>query len=250
MVALAPFFFTHAEAPDAPRADGIQSELGRLTESLDLLTAIKAGKRPTDATSLQTALNDVLRLSEEEVRSVSVRLAAQDGLTDEEKNLQEKLVADLAGLKLQIKSVRMDATQEAGPSAVTSIARQFKEWRDGQYAATIGEAAAFVGAFENGDAVKAANARLGAILKDEKKIRSLLPALKTAPFMRLIKKAQGELKKAADLNARAKAALIPDPDTAGTAEDGDSADGMASESNALVNAAYDDFIAMSKLIKK
>lgn len=243
-----PFFLVHAEPDSITPKDGVQSELSRLTESLDLLSAIKSGKRPTDATALQSALNDVLRLSEEEVRNVSLRLMAQhDGLTEDELTTQDALIADLADLKLHMKAVRMDTTQEAGPTAVASIAQKFKEWRDGPYAETIGRAATFVGVFENEDAIKAASARLTAILKDEKKIRSILPTSKTSAFMRLIKKAQGELRRATDLNTQAKTLLNP---ATTKSDNSETTDDLLHDSSALVNATYDDFIAMSRLIKK
>ncbi len=76
----------------------------------------------------------------------------------------------------------------------------------------------------------------------------MLSGTKTTAFVRLIKKAQGELRKAADLNARAKAVLIPDPDEE-TVDEGP-IDELVRQSNALVNDAYNDFIAMSRLIKK
>lgn len=208
---------------------------------------MKAGGRPTDVVALQSALSDILRLSEEEVRTISVRLAAQNGLAKKEEVIQESLIADLANLKIRMKSIRADATQEAGPTAVMAIAQKFKEWRDGPYAEVMEKAATFVGVFENEDAIKAANGRLNAILKDEKKIRALLPLPKTSAFMRLIKKAQASLRKAADLNTQAKALL--DPETERVSEDMN-IDTITAESNTLIASAYDDFITMSKLIKK
>lgn len=246
---LAPFFFAHGQSASTARTDALQSDLSRLTESLDLLTSIKAGKRITDATPLQTALNNVLSVSDEEVRSVTARLGAQAGLADEEAALQNELMADLANLASHLKSVRADATQESGISAVMSLAQKLKEWRDGPYTATVGRAVTFVSVFENEDSVKAANARLTLILKDEKKIRRILSGTNTTAFARLIKKVQGELRKAADLNGRAKAAFIPDPDTEAEDEEG-TIEEIIRQSNALVNDAYNDFVAMSKLIKK
>ena len=250
---LAPFFFTHGQTVSATSADIIQSDLSRLTKSLDLVNAIKAGKRPIDATALQTALNTVISISEEEVRSVSTLLAAHDGLSDDERAVRDSIITDIINLKSRIKSVRADTTQEAGASAVISIAQKFKEWRDGPYAATMARAVRFLGVFENENAIQAANARLAAIVKDEKKIRALLPGTKSAPFMSLRKKAHGELKKAADLNARAKAVIITGSDaeeTEETQENDANADEMIRQSFTLVNAAYDDFIGMSKLIRK
>lgn len=243
----APFFFVHGQAISTTSTDSLQSNLSRLTESLDLLNAIKAGKRITDATPLQTALNDVMSISEEEVRGVSARLMAQNKLTDEETALRENLMTSLASLSLHLKSVRIDTTQESGISSVISIAQKLKEWRDGVYAVAMAQAVQFVSILENEDSIKAANARLALILKDEKKIRGILPASKTAPFMRLIKKAQGEIKKATDLNTRAKSALMPDTEKS---INGDVVDEMIRQSNKLVNDAYEDFIAMSRLIKK
>ena len=246
-LAFAPFFFALAETADTAPKDGLQSELSRLTDSLDLLSAMKANKRPADATALQTALNDVLRLSEEEVRGLATRIASQDGLTEKEDVERRAIASDLADLKLHMKSVRTDTTQEAGPTAVAAIAQKFKEWRDGPYADVMQRATAFASVFENDDSIKAANTRLAAILKDERKIRSLLPASKTSAFLRLIKKAQGELHKAAELNAEAKELLDP---TTPAPDDGTSAASLAADASDLVNAAYDDFIAMSKLIRK
>ncbi len=248
-LAFAPFFFAHGQAPDTTGANTLQSDLNRLTESLDLLNSIKAGKRITDATPIQTALNDVLNISEEEIRSVTARLGAQANLTEEEAALQNELIMGLANLASHLKSVRADATQESGISAVISLAQKLKEWRDGPYTTTVERAVTFVSIFENENSIKAANARLASILKDEKKIRRILSGANTTTFARLIKKVQGGLRKAADLNTRAKAALMPDPNNA-TADDENSIDELIRQSGILVNDAYNDFIAMSKLIKK
>jgi hypothetical protein len=244
----APFFFAHGQTISTAPTDTLQSDLSRLTESLDLLNAIKTGKRPTDAVSLQTALNNVITISEEEVRNVSVQLTAQSGLTDEESALRDSLIADLSNLKLHTKAVRTDTTQESGISAVISLAQKFKEWRDGPYTATMRQAIQFVSVFENETSIIAANARFTAIAKDENKIRSFLALFRSTPFTRLMKEAQSKIKKAVNLNARAKAALMPN--TEQSADYDDAIDEMIRQSNALVNAAYDDFIAMSRLIKK
>ena len=71
--------------------------------------------------------------------------------------------------------------------------------------------------------------------------------MRSATFMSLIKKAQDELKKATDLNERAKAALLSDTEET---EDEETINEMIRQSNALVNAAYDDFITMSRLIRR
>lgn len=246
-LALAPFFFTHAQATDTAQTDDTQSTLSRLTESLNLVTAIKAGKFPTDAVSLQAAMNDIIRLSEEEIRNVSVELATQNGLTDEEMALRDDLMVNLASAKIHVLSVQTDILQEATPNTIVSIAQKFKEWRDGSYTTTMEQAVRFTSVFKNENSVKAANARLTAILKDEKKIRSLLSASKTAPFMRLIKKAQGELKKASDLNTRAEALLVQNNNTE---ESNTTIDEMVRQATVSVNIAYDYFVAMSKLIRK
>ncbi|MDO8582456.1 MAG: hypothetical protein Q7R63_00470, partial [bacterium] len=221
----APFFFVQAQTASTASTDTLQSDLSRLTESLDLLNAIKIGRRPADTTSLQTALNNVITISEEEIRNVSVQLAAQNGLTDEESALRDGLMADLASLKLHAKAVRTDTTQESGISAVISLAQKLKEWRDGPYAATMRQVIQFVSVFENDASIIGANARFTAIAKDENKIRSFLALFRTTPFTRLMKEAQSKIKKAANLNARAKFALMPDPDTEESA-DGDIVDEM------------------------
>lgn len=246
----APFFFVHGQVMNTAQNDALQSDLSRLTESLDLLNSIKAGKRITDATPFQTALNGVLNISEEELRSVTVRIGTQSsGLTDKEIELQNELMGDLANLSSHVRAVRIDATQKTGTSAILSLAQAFKEWRDGPYVTTMTRAIAFADVFENEDSIKAAGSRLAAILKDEKKIRDRLSGTKRTEFARLIKKAQGELRKALDLNGRAKAALIPDPEKE-TNDDEKSIDELVRQSGMLVNEAYNDFIAMSKLIKK
>ena len=247
-LAFAPFFFTHGQVISTAPTDTLQNDLSRLTESLDLLNAIKTGKRPTDATSLQTALNNVITISEEEIRNVSVQLAAQSGLTDEESALRDSLITDLSSLKLHAKAVRTDTTQESGISAVIALAQKFKEWRDGPYAATMRQAIRFVSVFENDASIIGASARFAAIAKDENKIRSFLALFRTTPFTRLMKEAQSKIKKATNLNTRAKAALMPD--TEQPADHDDTIDEMIRQSNTLINDAYNDFIAMSRLIKK
>lgn len=244
-----PFFFAQGQAVSTASTEALQSDLSRLTESLDILNSIKAGKRITDATPLQTALNNILSISEEEIRSVTAQLGAQTRLSEEEASVQNSLIANLADLAVHIKSVRTDTTQESGISAVISLAQKLKEWRDSPYTATMTQAVAFVSIFENEDSIKAADVRLASILKDGKKIRGILSATKNTAFMRLIKKVQGELKKAVDMNARAKAVIIPDIEKE-TTDDKDSIDELIRQSNSLVNDAYNDFIAMSKLIRK
>lgn len=202
-----------------------------------------------DAISLQTALNDVLNLSDEEVRNVSIRIAAQDKLTDKEITLRDELITSLADLKIHIQSVRIGTTQEAGATSVIWLANTFKEWREGPYAKTMERATAFADALENDDSIKGAALRLAAILKDEKKIRAVLPTSKTGVFLRLIKKAQGEIRQASELNTKVKAALMPDEDDE-VATDDATASEMAHESSELINAAYDAFIAISKLVRK
>ena len=247
-LAFAPFFFAHGQDISTASTDALQSDLSRLTESLDLLNAIKIGKRPTDATLLQSALNNVISISEEEIRSVSMQLGAHSGLTDEEISLQDDLMADIASLKLHIKSVRTDTTQESGISGIISLAQKFKEWRDGPYTITMRQAIRFVSVFENNASIIAANVRFSAIAKDENIIRSFLALFRTTPFTRLMKEAQTKIKKATNLNTRAKAALMPDAEQ--PVDHDDTIDEMIRQSNALVNAAYDDFIAISRLIRK
>lgn len=249
VLAFTPFFFAHGQAISTTPTDTLYDDLSRLTESLDLLNAIKTGKRPTNIISLQTALNNVISISEEEMRTVSLRLAALNELTSEESALRNKLMANIASFKLHVRAVRTDTTQEAGISSVISLAQKFKEWREGPYVTTMERAIALIDILENENSIQAANARLTSILKDEKKIRGMLSGTKTAAFMRLIKRAQGELKKAADLNGRAKAALLPNPKNE-TADDKDSIGEILRQSSNLLSATYDDFIAMSKLIKK
>lgn len=178
-----------------------------------------------------------------------MRIRTQISLTDEETSLQNSLIIDLTNLALHVKSVRVDTTQESGTSAVISIAQKFKEWRDGAYTATMTQAAAFVDIFENEDSIKAANARLASIMKDEKKIRGMLSGKKAGAFTHLIRRVQVGLRKAGDLNARAKAVIIPNHEKEAINNE-DSIDEMIRQSNALVNDAYDDFIAMSRLIRK
>lgn len=177
-----------------------------------------------------------------------MQLAAQSGLTDEESTLRDSLMADLSSLKLHAKAVRTDTTQESGISAVIALAQKFKEWRDGPYAATMRQAIRFVSVFENDASITGANTRFTAIAKDENKIRSFLALFKTTPFTRLMKEAQSKIKKAANLNTRAKAALMTNAEQ--PVYHDDTIDEIIRQSNKLINDAYDDFIAMSKLIRK
>lgn len=244
---LAPFFFVRAEiAKDAPQ-DGIKTELNRLTNNLDLLTAIKTAKRPTDPISLQTALNTVISITEEEIKNAGNKLTALGDLTEAESAMESSYIDTLANLRLYVQSVRKETTQEASTGTILSLAQKFKEWRDGPYTMALNPIMQFTSVFQSKNAIKAANARLGSIVKDERKIRAMLSATKTAPFMRLIKKAQNELRKAADLIARAEALLTPDTPAS---DDADTIDEEVRQANKFVNDAYDDFIAMGKLIKK
>ena len=244
---LAPFFFAQAKTAKDTTPNTIKTELNRLTDNLDLLTAIKTAKRPTDATSLQTALNNVVNITDEEIKNMGNELNALEDLTDGENAMISDSMETLANLRMYVKLVRTDTTQEATLNTILSLAQKFKEWRDGPYTVAVGPIIRFTSVFQSKNAIKAANIRLGAILKDERKIRGMLSATKTAPFMRLIKKVQTELRKAADLHTRAEALLM---EGATTEDDANTINEGVRQANASVNTAYDDFIAMGKLIRK
>lgn len=237
----------HADAVEIPENENIHTELYRLTESLNLLSAMKASKRPADAIALQTALNAVIQISEEEVRTTSIKLATQKNISEAEDEIRADIIKNLASLKIYMQTVRINTTQEAGPTAIAWIAQKFKEWREGLYTQTIEQATAFIGVFENETSIQSASARLNAILKDEKKIRALLPTSKTNVFMRLVKNTQANLRKATELNTEAHALLTPTTDTT---YDTTTIHNRIAESNALIDSIYDDFVTMSKLIKK
>jgi hypothetical protein len=212
---------------------------------MDLLAAIKSSKRPADTTALQTALGNILRISNEEIKNLGDRMPLNNTLSEEEIAFRDILIADIADLKLHINTVRLDTTQDAGPTAMNSIAQKFKEWREDTYEKTTRKASAFASAFESQEMIQIARTRLNAILKDEKRIRTTLSTSKTASFARLVKKTQGGLRTASDLNDRAKSQII-----AGNENGVDVAENLLEESRNLISAAYDDFIAMSKLVKK
>ena len=188
-----------------------------------------------------------MSITDEEIKKISSELNALEDLTDGENAVVSGYMDTLADLRLYVKSVRVNTTQEAMPSAILTLAQKFKEWRDGPYTTAFNPIMRFTSVFQSKNAIKAANARLGAILKDGRKIWSMLPATKTAPFMRLIKKVQTELRKATDLDARAEALLLADTTTE---DDASTIDEEVRQANALIDTAYDDFIAMGKLIKK
>jgi hypothetical protein len=129
---------------------------------------------------------------------------------------------------------------------VVKFAQSVKEWRDGTYAPIIRPIVDFAAVMQNRQAIVTAHGRLIAIAKDEKKIRGFLFGGKTPVFLKLLKKAQGEITQATQMNVQARKLL----DAAGGDAGGDAIDAIVGDANELINTAYDDFVAMSKLVNK
>ncbi len=231
----------------AASSDGIASGIESLAESLDFLSAIKSGKKPTDPIALQTALNGVISLSEEEIGSLESRLRAQGGLKGDDHAAREEYLERLSALLARTTAMKADANRDIGISEILRIARSMKEWRDTVYAPRIRPMIDFIAVMQNTKAIMTAHERLISIAKDEKKIRGFFAGGRATPFLKLLKKAQGEIAQATDMNEEAKRLLAAE--RAGNEGDG-SIDAAVEGSNALVNAAYDDFVAMSRLVRK
>ena len=219
-----------------------------LTDSLDLLSAIKTGKKPADPVALQTALNAVISLSAEETRNLTESMNGLENLTEEKNGMRAEYLALLDGFRAYLEAAKRNATKEASAEETVRGARQLKEWRDGTYTPGISPVVDFVAVLENKQSIVTAHMRLISIIKDEKKIRGLLAGGKTASFLRLLKKAQGEISRATQLNWQADKLLLA-PDADGN-RDGETIDATIGDANGLLNGAYDDFAAMSALVKK
>ncbi len=245
---------THAEEIPPPArtivtasSQGITSGIENLAESLDFLSAIKSSKKPTDAIALQTALNGVISLSEEEIGNLESQLRSLGGLRSDDETVREEYLDRIATLMGRIGMMKADANRNIDVNEILKIARNMKEWRDTVYAPRVRPMIDFIAVMQSAKAILTAHERLIAIAKNEKKIRGFFAGGRAAPFLKLLKKAQGEIAQATDMSEEAKRLFALE--RAGNEGDG-SIDAAIEGSNALVNAAYDDFVAMSKLVKR
>ena len=95
-------------------------------------------------------------------------------------------------------------------------------------------------------AIATAHARLISIAREERKIRGFLVGGKAGPFLKLLKKAQGEIAQATQMSAKAEELL----DTPKDGEGSDLIDALTADANGLIDAAYGDFLAMSRLVSR
>ncbi len=236
---------TYTNIPTSSR--DILSGIESLAESLNFLSAIKSGKKPIDTIALQTALNGVISLSEKELENIEKQLRLLGNLKGDDETTREEYLDRISTLENRMQVIKTSANRDISVDEILAIAREVKEWRETAYAPRVRPMVDFIAVTQNTKAIITAHERLISITKDERKIRGFFAGSKAGPFLKLLKKAQGEIAQATDMNEEAKRLFA----LARAGDEGDGSIDTAIEgSNALVNAAYDDFSAMSKLVKK
>lgn len=227
----------------------IAQALENLTDSLHLLSAIKASKRPVDPathiTAIQAALNRIIDLSGEEIKNLENRLSSLAALSQDQEKTRDEYFNQLADFHLYYKTTREAINQNITLANLLKISNALKKWREASYAPAIAPMVNFSAVLQNKNTTATAARRLAGIMKDEKRIRNALSPSKEIIFSQLIKKAQGAITQATALNARAEDALAS-PDN----HDADAIDVSVDNADALIRQAYAYFIAMSKLLKK
>ncbi len=245
---IVPTLFVYAqEIASENGTRGITSGIRNLTDSLDLLTAIKTSKKPTDPVALQTTLNAALTLSEEEVKNLTSALQELDVPINVQKETRDALLDRLGELSRNLKEMKVKATREESVAEIIKTAQHLKNWRDGTYAENISPIVNFISVMQAKNAIAVANMRLISIIKDDRKIRGFLAGGKTATFLKLLKKAQGKIAQATPLATQAEKILAADDNGS---IDGDAIDALVAGTNRLIDSAYDDFLAMSRMIAK
>ncbi len=245
---IVPTLFVYAqEIASENGTRGITSGIRNLTDSLDLLTAIKAGKKPTDAVALQTTLNAALTLSEEEVKNLTSTLRELDVPTDAHKKTRDAFLDRLGEFSRNLKEMKVGATREESVAEIIRAAQYLKNWRDGTYAENVGLIVNFISVMQAKSAIVIANVRLISIVKDERKMRGFFFGGKTTAFLKLLKNAQGKITQAIPLATQAEKLLTA---VGGDNANGDTIDALVAGTNRLIGSAYDDFLAMSRMIAK
>lgn len=239
-------FSTAIALAESDSSSGISSGIKNLAESLDLITAIKAGKGTVDAIALQTALNDILDLSAEEVKSMERELKSLDLADEDWAATRTNYLSQLAGLRARIEAMRADMNTDAKTKDIVRAAQALKIWRDGTYTPKIQLMVDFLAVMKGKKAITTAHARLISIAKEEKKIRGFLTGGKTAHFLKLLKKAQGEIAQATQMSIKAEELL----DAPESQREGDLIGALTADAGELIDAAYGDFLAMSRLVNK
>ncbi len=235
------------ELATTPNTQGITAGIKNLTESLDLLTAIKNSKKPIDTISLQTALNAAINLSDEEIKNLHNGLEELENLTNDKETTRAKYLNQLADFRTTLTEAKDEVNRDASMHDIIKTAQAVKDWRDTIYIPAIRPIVDFMAVIHSKNAVIIAHTRLISIVKDEKKIRGFLVGGKTSTFLKHLKKVQSEISQATQLNMQAEKLLIS---PAGAPDNGDTIDAIIANANRLINAAYDGFLAMSKLVKK
>lgn len=234
---------TAAYAETVLGTQGIVGELKSLTESLNLISAIKTGKTPTDPVALQTALNAVISLSQEEAKSLRAQLAAIENLDDDREATRANYLKQLDEFLVRYGEIGASLNRDLEANEVIRIGLELKQWRDAIYTLAIQAIADFTAVFTNKNAVDTANARLVSILKDERRVKSAIRGTSTGAFLKSLRDAQEGIFRATKLNRDAQT-LLGDPDA------GDTLDSMIASSAQLLDDAYENFIAMGRLMKR
>ncbi len=229
-----------AKAPET--ATGIVNGLHDLGASLNLIAAIKTAKTPVDPIALQTALNDVISLSEEEIKNLESQLTALNDLSDKNDAKRINYLQQLAQLRARYKEVRTDVNQSIDASHIIRLGQGLKVWRDATYIPTTKPMVNFSAVFANRSGIMTAHTRLIAVLRD-KKSRLGIRSGETAAFLKFMRQAQDSISRATRLNRDAEG-LLENP------EGSDSIDGMLAGSAKLLDHAYEAFIGMDGLMKR
>jgi hypothetical protein len=214
----------------------ITENLQDLAESLDFIESIKASKKEINVNALQTALNRILSLSREELAGMTSDLIGLGALGGDATEKQKKYLGEVNMLMRHVERISDNVNQELSIADAIRIAQGLKAWRTAAYEPALIPIADFVSIFKNKTIITHAKNRLANIVREQKKIQSVLTEEGAAQFNAMLKKAHANIAQAASLNARAYKEDDPTE--------------FVARAEKLVNESYDLFIAMSRLIKK
>lgn len=239
---------TTMPAPTEPRIPVIQN----LTDSLDFLNIIKEKKLPVEAIALQTALNRIIDLwnaqNENMVNDIyTIMNILPEEFTERAHEYRERL----SDIRLQNKDARAAINQNLSIQKIIAFGEKLQAERQA-LEPILNDIIDFTSVFTNQKAMTKTANRLDLIMKDEKKIRIMLPEVKGVLFTQLVKQAQTFIKNANQLNKKAVEllALGNAERRAEVTDEGITIDSLITQSENNIKAAYANFLGMSKLIKK
>lgn len=221
-------------------AKNLKSTLNNLTESLERLSAIKKSevlpleeKREIQLEASKTAFNRVIDLALEELNNLKKRLEKYSGPKE-----QLKLVGQFIDFH---QKVRNQINQDIAWEEVRAIAQEFKKWREEFYIEKVTLIVNAVTALQNQEIIKTAENRLAKVNKDIKLIKNYLRPTKWNEAEKLIVNAKNAIEEAGEINITVQK-LLQEMELK-------EIDNLLEESIQKITEAYQNFIALGKLVK-